>query len=115
MKSTRRVPIGDAQLALLQLLEQHADDVADGAYLAGLAMLEEAADRARQALDYRWRSSPRTELSALRRRLQLATTLVRFAVRVREYDDERYEQKIRENEMLADLERQLKRRRRRST
>lgn len=81
-----------ARAALDRFLgERDVDDVADGAFLAGIAMIERACERARESVDFRWRSNAFGELRALRRSLKLAVDLCTAGAMLREIDDERWD------------------------
>lgn len=82
-----------ARAELDRLFERHtADDVADAALLVGIAMVERACARSREALEFRWRSYPRGELRALRRGVREGLEVCRFATLLSEADRERFEE-----------------------
>jgi len=102
--------VGSRRGALESFLEQHADDTADAAFLAGIAMIERACMAARESVDYRWRSWPRGELRRLRGSLKLGLLLCRFAVLAREADEERWDEATEAARMVAELNGRARRR-----
>lgn len=96
--------------ALDAFLEHHTDDTADAAFLAGVAMIERACERARESVDYRWRSFPRGELRAFRRSLKLGLLMCRFAVLAREADDQRWDELAAAAQLAEDLRARTRRR-----
>jgi len=104
------VTMDQTRRELERFLEEHADDVSDGAFLAAIGVLEQACARARESVEFRWRSSPRTELRSLRRSVKLALLLARFAMLAREADRERWDEETADARMLEELNARARRR-----
>lgn len=92
-----------AQRALAAFLEQYADETGDAAFLAGIAIIERACARARESLDFRWRSWPRGEMRAFRRSIKIGLLMCRFGVLTKEAEDERWDQRADAARLAEDL------------
>jgi len=106
----RGLRVGERRRALELFLERHADDTADAAFLAGIAMIERACAAARESVEFRWRSWPRGEFRRLRGSIRLGLLICRFAVLTREADQERWDEATAAARMLEELNARARRR-----
>jgi hypothetical protein len=77
---------------LASFLQEHGDDAAEAAWLAAIALIENACGRGREGQFGRWRAFPRGELRRLRRDIAAGLRLARFAVVLQDAENARYDE-----------------------
>lgn len=91
-------------------LHEHADRMAEVAWLGALAWLERAAIEARETAESRFRVFPESELSHLRHEVAGALSLARFAAAARRADQDLVHELMRDTREAANAAERRRRR-----